>query len=435
MRPQVFFEEPDDKGGEGKTPKVGGKEQVHVSEEARNFGKRFAPPAEILAQGGELPSQKEGDSKPPNGTPPKPPERKDDRRQHRPPGDNVPAIVEGKRKAEAERDEARAKLQEFETKTVPELNTQIATLQTKIDSGQLTPAKEAELQGKIDALTKEKDDSVKAIKDELETTRTRLRQLSLPDDPIYKEKYLRPMGESIEVLKNIVGTQPVLQQALNRALTAQRAYLQASTPEEQTAMQTERDQVLDQMLEGMSSVQQRRLNAAFDRYMETSEAQAIAVAQWEQTDMEVRQESEKRFKDATVRTMQDWEREFDGQAAAYADDIKIDQEIEDKMKELGLKVDVAAEEKMAREAIQGKLKKGDVVRLIHRGRVQPILVAKLKAKDAIIAGLQETITKLRGSSPGGGSKGGGTPPTKGEAVNTEGQTRADWQKKFRPPTS
>lgn len=434
----IFFI-PDVEAEPGEQEKVGGRESVHVSKEAREFGKRFKPPIDVAPPQKEDDKQGEqGGEKPEGGE-----QKGEQHREHKPPGSNVPKIIEDKRKAESERDEARVALGKYEKETVPALNKQIQELQAKVDSGKLSDAKEAEFQKKIDELEKTKADGDQKLREELEVTRKRLSVYDLANDPSYKEKYLRPLGESIETLRQIVGSNVQLSGALHRAMMAQKSSLQASSVEEKQAAEKERDEILENMLDGLGSVGQRRLNSAFDKYMEASEAQAYALADNERTSLEMRKDSERAMKDAVSQTMREWTTEFERQSPAYDDDLKIEGEVAEKVKELGITVDLEGETKFARGALEGKLQRADVVKLIHRGRAYAALNAKVKALEAINSGFKETIVKLRGSSPGGAGKSGEGGKVvdkgkneRGETVNREGKTREQWQhERFKPPTA
>jgi hypothetical protein len=449
IKPVAIFHDPEDEGGT--SPREGDK--PHISKEAREFGKRFAPPPSVLGQPpvtdpnappkeepkGETPEDKAAREK--RETEAQQRREADPRntsRQREPgQGSFVKKQIDRANAAEAERDQYKAKVEKFEAEELPKLTKQITELQAKIDSGSFSPAKEKEMADKIVSIEAERDKQIGQLKTDLESTRKRLQLYSISDDPVYKEKYLKPLGESIESLNNIAGTNQVLKGAMQRFMMAQRGVLAATTQEERQTLEQERDGILDNMLEGMTTVQQRRLTAASDKFLETSEAQAVAIADHETTALNIRKESEQRFKEATMQTVREWTNEWDRQGADYAEDLAIDQELQDKMAEIGEKIDAKAEEDFARGAIEGKLQKQDVVKLVRRGQAYGALKAKNKAQAAIIAGLRETVTKLQGAGTGGGSRSGTPAPTPKPTgpVNQGGQDRKAWSAKFKPPTA
>lgn len=450
IRPQFFFTEDDHADG-----RTGGQEPVYVGPKTQEFNKRFAPPPEALrrppadapkeepkAPEGETPESKEAREKaseerrakeaPPEGnrhTPGQRPKR---------PGSNVPNIIEGKKIAEKERDDLKLKIEDYESKKLPELNSRIDELQKKIDSGNFSSAKEQEFQNRINKLESEKATSEEALRKQLSDTQKRLAAVSIVDDPMYKEKYVKPLGESIGILKGVVGSNQVLAGALDRAMRAQKAVLQAGTEQDRTAAEQERDGILESMLDGMPSVQQRRLNSAFDRFMETSENQAVALAEHEATSVELRREAENRFKQGAAQAIEEWSREYESQEGAFEEDFKMSDEVEKIAKELKVAPDMERENKFAKAAIAGELKRPDVVRLIHRGRAYAALKAKAAALEHLLADRDATIGKLRGASPPPGSRSTGTEGSssagrKGEQTNRGGQTREQWQRdRFRP---
>jgi hypothetical protein len=455
--PVLFFDTETDGGTGTETPtkKVGGREQVHVSEGAREFGKRFAPPADVAARAA---AQKSPETKVPLTAPAdETPEQKAEREKaqetrraadpsakrepHRKPGENLPKILEDKRRAEAALAEKEAAISKYEKEEIPQLNARISDLQAQIDSGAVSPKREAELQKRIDALEKEKTDRESSLVNELDATKKRLAQLSIPDDPIYREKYVKPLAESIDYLTNMVGANQVLQNALKRAMMSQRSVLDTATPEDRSAAEMERDNVVESILNGMNTVSQRRFTQAFEKFIDASEKQAYALADHERTAQELREESTQRYKQGVQKTLTEWLTEFDDQAADFSDDMKLTDDDAKSIKDLGINLDVEAENKFAKAAIEGGLGKKDVVKLVHRGRAYPVLKAKVASLAARVKEQAETIEKLRGASPAGGGRGSeprraptpGVSP-QGVPTNREGKTREQWQaERFRPP--
>lgn len=442
-RPSFYHDPPEEGGGgdgEG-TITATRKDPIHISEAAKKHGQRFQKggvktKVEVGledAEGKALVNEKE----PPAGGEPPEGEQPPEILPKKKPGSNVPKIIEEKRAAESERDEARKKIEIYEKTTVPELNGRIAELQKKIDSGELSAAKEQELQGKINNLEQAKADTETKLTKELEGARKRLSVLDLPNDPLYKQKYLVPLGQSVEAITSACGSDSQLKNVIHRAMMAQKAYLQAGSQEEANALADERDSILSTALEGVTNqVKQRRLDTAFSQFIEASEKQAAALADNEKTQLELRKESERAQQDSVKMTMQEWTREYESTGKDYDDDAKIPDDLAEKIKELGIVVDMEAENKYARKAITGELNRPEVVKLIHRGRVHTVMQAKIKALEAINAGQAETIAKLRGAGPGGGGP-SGTPsarPKDAPPVNDEGQNRREWERKrFAPP--
>lgn len=439
-----FFRAPD--LGEPPT-RAGGKDTVHISKEAKKFGARFKPPPEALAKAGLPPSAPDpdpdpnappegGDPKPPEGG--KPPDAPKPPEERKKPGANVPQIVEAKRKAEAALVEKEAEIKKFTDEVVPGLNTQIDALKKKIESGEFSSTREAEFQKKIEKLEGEKVEVEQKMADELKKTRERLKVFDLASDPTYRAKYIVPMQESLDRIGSIIGGNQVLKQAVIRALAAQKDALNATSAEGRAEAERSRDTVLNDILEGMNPVQQRRFNAEFDKYIDLSESQAVALADNEVTARTLREENQNRAQEQAKAMIQEWDAEYQAQAPDFDKHFTLDDSIVAKMKELGLEVNKATEDKFAHGAIRGEHGKKDVVKLIHRGRAYGVLTAANQAQAAIIAELRKTITTLQGATPPPGSHSGPPPsPPKPDAItNTQGKTRAEWEReRFKPPTA
>lgn len=427
-------------GDEVDPDQVGGKESVHISEEAKKFAERFKPPVGtpgITDPSKLAPLVNEKDQPPAGETPEQKSAREERAQTKKKPGSNVPEILEAKRKAEAALKEKEEKVTDYEKNVVPKLNATIAELQAKVDGGRLSEAKEKEMQSRIDALTAARDEKERKLDEELTATKKRLAQLSITDDPVYKEKYVKPLGESIEAMRNIVGENKIVGAALNRAMMAQRSALEADSEEAMRGAEAERDAILDSILDGLGTTAQKRMSAAFDKFIDASTAQAVAQADHEKTSLELRKESERELEEGVANIIREWEAEYKRQGAEY--NVALTDEEAKEAESLGVAVDLAKEEEFAIGAIQGKHGQKDVVKLVQRGRTAPIWKAKAIVYEARLKEAMDTIKNLRGAAPVGGSRshgaGGGVKPEAPPAsTNSNGKSREEWQReRFKPP--
>lgn len=435
--PKIYLKPDGDEGGGGDAPETADLDPVHISTERKEFNKKFAPPAEAFAgsppPAGAKPFQKPEEKPTVEGEPPKegvPP------KEHKPPGSNIKKIIEDKRGAEAKLAEAQKKLEEYEAKKLPELNSKIEELQKKVDGGRLDPVKEEAYEKRIKLLEKEKEDKITQLEGDLQSTKKRLQLYDTTEDPVYREKYLQPMVMAVEDLKQFsVGNQTIAS-ALQRAVMAQKSAMEATSMKERTECEEQRDQIIQSVMDGMQDLKAKRFERCFNAFVDASEKQTMALAQIEKTNEEIRQEGTRRNVEVAQRTIKEWDDAFVAAGEDYAEDIVINDEVKGKLKEMQIEIDPDKAINFGRAAVHGKLNRDQTVQLLQRGGRYEVVVAKLKATEALLKERDEQLAELRGAAvpSSSASKGNNTPAKKeAPAVNTEGKTRAEWQQKFKPP--
>lgn len=341
------------------------------------------------------------------------------------PGSNVPHIVEQKRVAEQQRDEFKSKVEEFEGKTKPALEKQIADLNTKIQSGDFTAEKEQQFQNRIVELEgkmKEKEDSLVTENVKL---KKKLAYYDLAEDESFQEKYVQPVivahGEAV----NIIGNDKAKGDMFHRALISNAAALRAQTPEQRIQAEKDRDDVLANIVDGMNQFSAGRFTSAVNEYIRHSQAHAAALKNHETTTAKLREQAKDQSNQAYVNRLETWDKTFKATAENYKEDGALTKDEIDRAKELGYQVDseITKSDLLASKVIVGQSSMVDAIDIVHKGRVYPALKAKITVLQKELKDRDELIKKLRGGSSDGGESQGG-----GEVTKKDKQTREEWQK-------
>ena len=335
---------------------AGGKSDIHLSEDAKEFIGKFGPPPGMVPTKPE-PKQEEGEpheKEPPVNKEEVEKKARDatDRLQQRkeevraqekePKEDKTPGekggfvkkTIEEKRKAEAEREAALEELKNFKDVEVPKLNTQIEQLQKKIDSGELSSTREKEFQSRIDALEKEKKEGAEALSKELSQTRSKLALYDLREDPQFVETYVRPMAVSINKLSSLVDQDPQRAQVLEQALMANQHAITANNPHTKKVAEQQRDEMVDAILEGWPETTKRRFSTVFEDFINTSEAQAVALARHQETSQELRRKGVVQQQENSKQVLRVWRAEYDALEGQFKEDLELPKEIRDRLKEI-----------------------------------------------------------------------------------------------------
>lgn len=337
------------------------------------------------------------------------------------PGANKPKILEDKRKAEAERDAAKAEFEKFKK----ESETKINELQAKIDSGKFSEAKEKEFTDKITKLESEIQTERESLTKENQKLKTRLGYYDLAENEDFQKTYMEPVTSAYQDAIDAIGADEAKQGLLDRALMANAAALRAPTPQARLAAEKERDNLLSQIEESLPGFTAKRFASSMGDYIMAAKRHAAALLNHEQTAKEMREKFQQERTKSYARTVETWGKTFDATSSGYDEETKMEKDDIAKAKELGLR-DPDEEAKAlairARKVVTGQGTMDDSIELVQKGRVYPVLKAKLAVTEHRLKDALAQIAKLRKGGTGGGEQG-----------NRQGdgkQTRAEWQSKF-----
>lgn len=355
------------------------------------------------------------------------------------PGGNVPQILEGKRQAEAERDELKKKVEGYE-KEKPALEAKIKEFETKIAGGELSPAKVKEYEDKIVELETKQREREESLVNETSGLKKRLAFYDLANDPEFKERYEGPVVANHRIALEIIGDDKAKHAALHRALIANATALRAPNAAERGIAEKERNEIISSMLGDMDSFASGRFATAMTNYIETAKQHADALRNHEGTTAKMRAEAAERANASQAERLDTWGKTFDNVAKNYADDEKIEEADVKAAKELGIDIETESKKMslLAKKVITGQSNMMEAMDIVHRGRINIVLKAKIAVRDKQLADAQALIAKLRGGGTRGGEAGGvgssSSIPTKsensaGEHVNKDGQTRKEWMEK------
>lgn len=422
------MEEPDDAGG-AEEKKV----EVPVSEGFAKFNERFSAkrnaPPELGGDVNSETNQKVVDQKIADG------EKKEEakqaseeeskkvdeqgRKERKGPGSNVPKIIEDKKAAEM-------RVQELEIK-IPEYETRIAELQKTIESGKLTAKKEQELESRVTELQAKLETEKDALVNENKRLSSRVSYYDIQENPEFQNQYIHPVVESYNEAADVIGSDDKKLSLLNRAVLANSSSLRANTKEERQALENERDTILSSIAEDMPNFSGQRFSAAMGGYISRSKKLVVALNENEITKVELTKQAQERQEREYASRIDSWDKTYKSLESAYTDDEKLNDDEVKLSKELGLDVEDMLKEsaKVAKGALNGSAKMQDAVEILHRGRLYPVMQAKITIRDQMLKEKDELIAKLRA----GGTGDSGTALGQ-KREESKPASREDWQKKF-----
>lgn len=347
--------------------------------------------------------------------------------QPKKPGSNVPRLVEEKRAAERERDDLRARTEKFEKEEKPALEKKITDLENQIKEGGHTRAEREALQSKLDAAEKKLADREQSLVTENEQLRQELVRHDIRYDPTFKERYEKPMEEKLKQSFDLLQQDQQKAALLNKAFIANNAALLAMRPEDRLAHEKERSAILSQIYESLDEFQREDFRSTVNEYISLTKKFSQAVGNASETMKQIEKERGEEASRQRVKIFKEWTDHNSTVAPTFDKDAELSKELEDTMKEL--KLTPQEELKQAAEQvdkiINGRASKEESIEMLQRGRVYPVLKAKLQAQDHLIAGLRATIQKLRGAKPTGNEGDAG-------ARTAEKTTKSDFYAKFKP---
>lgn len=357
-------------------------------------------------------------------------------------GSNVPKIVEDKRQAEKERDDFKAKVDEWETKTKPEYEKKIADLQSKINSGNFTPAREKEFQEKIDKIEKEKKDREDSLVTENKELRGRLDFYDIQNSPDFKKEYIDPVVRAHNGMVNALNGNKKHINLLQQALSAHSLSLNAVDEEERQTAVAARGEAYRAILNEINDeVLAEEFRGSFREYLQGAERHKKALADHQVTKDRITKEAKVRADKAYADQLASWGTAYDAKGVLFKDDETLSKDELDIAKDLGLDPmkELQHNNHIASKVVVGQTSMDEALDIVHNGRVAPILRARNKILEAKVADLEAVIAKLRGAGTGGGQPTASrsaprttAPPNAPKDKEGQPQTREQWHKKFQP---
>lgn len=399
---------------------------VEASEAKKDFNARFSPNREGVALTDEQvatlkaakPAEKKDEPKPGENNEQPPSAAKL-------PGGNLKSILEAKRKAEAEGAELRTKLDKFEKEEKPALEKKVSDLEAKIAEGGHSPAQLKALEDKLSTAEEKLAERETALVNENRGLRERLNFHDIQSDPDFQTSYVKPMSDSFGEATDPIKGDPAKMQLMRKALIANSAALGAPDAETRLAQEKERNAILSQISDSLDEFSRDQFVAGMNGYIRATKQHAAALVKHEETRQEIikkRTESQTRQRtdifsqwtkhNDTVATVFDAEAEIDDETAKIIKDLKLEPEKESKEASLTIK-----------KIITGQAGMVESVEMLQRGRLYPVVKAKLAASEHKVKELEATIAKLRGTKATGDSK-----VAKSE---TGGESREDFNSRFR----
>ena len=335
------------------------------------------------------------------------------------PGANMPKVLEDKRRAEAEREEYKTKLDKFEKEEKPALETKIADLEKKLNEGGHTAAQEKVLQDKLDAAEKKLTEREESLGNENKQLRSRLSFHDIQEDPDFHEKYVKPITASYtEAIDSFQGDDQKVT-LLRQAAMANGAALNSTKPEERQAYEKQRNTILSQIADSMDEFTAGQFKQAMNAYIRSSKEHANALGRHEETASEIKKQRAEAKSRAASETFAKWTDHSKRISSEFDDQAKIEGDLADVVKELKIAPDdeLTANAKTVEKIITGRATMEESVAMLHRGRILPAVLAKSKALEHQNAELRATIAKLRGTKPKGDAKDGRETAEKTEDIN------------------
>lgn len=349
------------------------------------------------------------------------------KKEHKAPGSNVPKIIEAKRQAEKERDDFRARLEEFENKTKPELDAKITELQSKIDSGDYSSKKEKEFQEKITLLETQLKDEKDSLVNENTELKKKLSFYDIQQSDQFQRAYIQPVIQSYTEAVKALNEEPKFNAPLRRVLNANAQVLGAENMEERRMAIVERNNAIQAITEELDDYSKDQFKDAIREYIRRSELHRRALDDHEKTTAEIRSRAQQEGQRAYAEHLNTWNTAYKAKEDSYKDDEALSSDQKDSIKDLkiDLEGDMRRSNLVARKTIAGETNIDEAIDIVHRGRIYPVLKAKIAALEKQVSDRDEVIKKLRSKSTEGGE---------GHIEKKEEKTtdREEFYNKFRP---
>lgn len=356
-------------------------------------------------------------------------QKKEEIRKKRP-GENVPQIVEARRKAEKERDELQIKVKDFEDTQKPKFEQQIKDLQTRIDSGDLTSKKEKEYADKIIEIEDKLQKRESELLEDNKKLKGRLAYYNLTEDEDFKKSYVEPVVTSYNDAIEIISGDTKKVQAFQQALMLNSQALRASTKEERIEFEKNRNAILSSIADDLDQFSSGNFASAVSRYISGSKSHAQALQEHEKTAEVIKKKANEERDKVISERYSIWDSTYQRLEKQFEPDFEISESEKEVLDELGIDItdEVKNTNHLAKQTIAGNTKLDDAISLVHKGRAYPVLKARITALNKILKSKDELIAKIRTGRTNGDDDSKGDK----KVVKKDPEKLDDWMDKFRP---
>jgi len=306
--------------------------------------------------------------------------------------------------------------------------TELDELRAKLDDA--TSKKEVEeVRKKLEAAQRRNDE----LNEKYGSAKKKIAFYDLNQDEDFQKDYVAPLDAAWKQAASIVGTDQQRMTLLRKIGNVQTAALAAGSPEAKDALEIERDQLLDQLSEGMPESRKRRLDSLMTDIIIKHEKHHEALSNWESTAAQIR-ERQQEAKSTALKTVRErWTSSYDQAAEKIAVDLVIPESLKGVMDAHQIVPDTTKDEIIAKSLITGgqDYAPEEIARIIKQGASYSILTSLNKAKDKQIKELEDTIKELRGESTQGSDGRAGRERNK-NSEDKEKEKKESFFSKFAP---
>lgn len=257
---------------------------------------------------------------------------------------------------------------------------------------------------KLQEQLREKEKYVETVSTDKTKLEQRLEVLDTINSPTFIQKYTQPVQQAFKAVTDILNTDPDAMSELSKAINAQEAAMAANTPEEKLRQENLRDMIVNGIYENLIPSKQARFNDMFyTSLVPKQEAYFNALANSQQTVAEIRKENDRLRIEQQTNFKNTWSGAFEKAGQALNAEITYPDEVAKVIKENKIDDSVDGDMAIAKDLIMGgtKYPPEESARIMVQGANANRYKAQLAAKDVMIAELNETIKKFRGTSTTG----------------------------------
>lgn len=231
----------------------------------------------------------------------------------------------------------------------------------------------------------------------------RLEVLDTINSPTFIRKYTEPVQGAYKSVATVLNSEPEAMIELGKAINAQEAAMAAGTPEEKLRQENLRDTIINGIYENLIPSKQGRFITGMESLNVAQESYFNALANNQQTVAEIKKENDRQRIEHDVNFKNTWAGAFEKAEKTLASEITYPEEVAKVIKEKKIDDNTEIDMAIAKDTIMGGVKfaPDDVARIMVQGANANRYKAQLVAKDAMIAELNETINKFRGTNTTG----------------------------------
>lgn len=335
--------------------------------------------------------------------------------------------VDGKKKGFVEKQieenrKLKEELEKYKKDEIPKYESKIAELEELVKNSSST-SEANHYQKQLNEANMAKTKLEEELTSEITSLRRKLDFHDLSSNPDFQNQYIRPIQDSYNQAREVLGQDSDLQSAFQRAVAANTATFSAQSVEEQQAAIKERDEALEEITNSLSSFKQVRFADQVVSYLKATENHARALTEFERTKQEINQNAKRKEIEARSNFLKTWKTSFQEQQDAITKETFIPEDVYSYMKEKGIKYDTSRDEAIALAATQQSDEQAsvdDMNRLINQGRAYKKIQAQVKALTEMLKEKDEYISKLKGSSRVSSSSGSATDSQQPRLTVSEG---------------